>query len=1021
MTIARSSRAQSAAPCRGPLSEQQLSDLISGKMSQSRIIDLITTCKLGFPVNSESVARLKLAGASDEVLQVIQKAAPDARQAISASRPAARTLAGAKKNDIRVPKVQTAKGSSSIPLRQFTLNNGLRVVLSEDHSASTYSIAVTYKVGSRDEKPGQTGYAHLLEHMMFEGSENVGKGEHLAIIQTSGGTGNAYGNGPPALSGPPTAPTPPPYTPFDDTKYFETLPSNQLDLGLFLEADRMRSLIINQANLDNQRAAVQDERQRLDNQPYARAAEAIYDVTYDNFSYKHSKFGSTSDVNSATVTDITNFFRRYYAPNNAVLTLVGDFDERAARALVEKYFGTIPRQPTAPLPNLYEPPQQAERRKEIEDPFATRERVDIAYKGPPGNIPDSIAWDVLCNLLGNGQASRLYTKLVREAEVADSFTENVDSRAGVSLLRISAAPRSGKSVAQVERLIYDEIEHLVSEGATRDELDRVRRQSQLKRAEAFKKSLQRAIALGESVVLFDDANLVNSYDERFNRVSSNDLRAVAAKYLSDSNRSVVSTKPATGTGRPAIAETARPISIASVERKNRAPISGEILRVHFPKPVMTRLENGLTILVLEDHRFPTVTIQFSISGAGCIYDPADLPGLASITAQLLTQGTTSASSREIQEKFAMQGATVGASSGFGSSVATVVSTGLRDTFEEWFPGVTELLLHPTFPIDELNSIKQRLRALIPAQRASPLFLVQERFHETIYGKHPARVIAPTLEAIDKLKPELLKQWHDQTYTPENTVLSIVGDVRAAEVIAYLKTTQLTSWHATGSKEQIPPDPLPAKQRKLVLVDRPNSTQASLMVGNIAINRTNPEFVLVEVANEVLGGSGAGRLLLNLREQHGYTSGAYSGFTSLKYAGPWNAHADVRADVVVPALHEMIGEIERLAKEPVSDAELSAVKRGLAANFALSLEDPSQILAYALISHIYGFSTDYWDKFPARIMATNAGEVSHVVAEYLDVNKLQIVVVGDAKKLLPSLSVFGPVELYDTNGKRVSEQ
>ena len=256
----------------------------------------------------------------------------------------------------------------AIPFKEYKLKNGLRVILSEDHTAPTYSIAVTYNVGSRDELPGHTGFAHLFEHMMFQGSGNVGKGEHLLIVENNGGDVNGT-------------------TTQDRTNYFEALPANQLDLGLFLEADRMKSLAITQANLDNQRNAVQEERRlRIDNQPYGRTNEALYETMFDDFGYKHSVIGSMEDLNKATLKDVQDFFQRYYAPNNAVVAIVGDFNSQEMMAKVEKYFGSIPAQPAPPQPDVSEPEQHAERRKTVEDSFAQVPRLDVVYKVPPGQL-----------------------------------------------------------------------------------------------------------------------------------------------------------------------------------------------------------------------------------------------------------------------------------------------------------------------------------------------------------------------------------------------------------------------------------------------------------------------------------------------------------------------------------------------------------------------------------------------------------------------------------------------------------
>src|ERR1700691_1915449 len=321
----------------------------------------------------------------------------------------------------------------NLDLHDTRLSNGLRVILVPDHSAPVYSIDVAYNVGSRDEAPGHTGYAHLFEHMMFQGSQNVGKGEHFVLVLNNGGNMNGT-------------------TTEDRTTYFEELPKNQLDLGLFLESDRMRALNITQANLDNQRNAVQEERrQGIDNQPYGRAQLDVDNLSYDNFAYKHSTIGSMSDLNAASVDDVKDFFRIYYAPNNAVLTLVGDFDPDAALALVKKYFGAIPAQPTPPKVDLIDEPHYGERREIIYDPLARLPQIDIAYHIPPGNTPGNYAADQLPIILGQGESSRFYQDLVKDKQLASQIFVQADRRIGTSQLIIEATPRPGVKIEDLEK------------------------------------------------------------------------------------------------------------------------------------------------------------------------------------------------------------------------------------------------------------------------------------------------------------------------------------------------------------------------------------------------------------------------------------------------------------------------------------------------------------------------------------------------------------------------------------------
>ena len=435
------------------------------------------------------------------------------------------------------PNVSLGKPPASkpvqIPIQQFKLQNGLRVILSEDHSAPTYSIAVTYDVGSRNERRGRTGFAHLFEHMMFQGSENVGKGEHFILIEHNGGDMNGTTNG-------------------DRTNYFQTLPSNQLDLALFLEADRMRSLVINQANLDNQRNAVQEERRLgIDNQPYGKTFEAVLDTAFDNFAYKHSTIGSMEDLNAATVEDVAEFFKIYYAPNNAVLTLVGDFKTDVALAKIKKYFESIPAQPAPPVPDTSEPAQTAERRKTLEDNFAQVPRLDIVYKIPPGNTPDWYAMNVLAQVLASGQSSRLYQKLVKEKEVAANVFGNAQERRGPTLASVVVLGRPGKDLAEAEKLVYDEIERIKNEPLADWELEKVRLQLRRQRTQTLQGTLFRAFLLGQYAVYYNDPALLNTVEEKFSRVTKDDVQRVARAYLKDSNRTVITTLPKPKAAAPA--------------------------------------------------------------------------------------------------------------------------------------------------------------------------------------------------------------------------------------------------------------------------------------------------------------------------------------------------------------------------------------------------------------------------------------------------------------------------------------
>jgi len=423
------------------------------------------------------------------------------------------------------PASQRAAQSFDLAFKEFKLKNGLRVILAEDHSAPTYSISVIYNVGSRDERPGRTGFAHLFEHMLFQGSENVGKGEHFILVQINGGRANGTTNA-------------------DRTNYYETLPANQLELGIFLEADRMRAPSITQANFDNQRQTVQEERrQNYDNRPYGKTYEAVIETAYDNFAYKHSTIGSMEDLNAATLADAAEFSRTYYAPNNAVLTLVGDFNIEAALKLIKKYFEDIPAQPPPPLPDVSEPAQAAERRRTIDDAFARSPRIDIVYKIPPGHTDDWYALAVLGEVLSSGASSRLYQKFVKDTEMAQSVSAGTDERRGPSLFWFSVTARPGIDLAALEKAVYEEVARLENEIIGDWELDKVRMQIRRERAQQLYSTRRRANSLGHYAVYYNDPGLINSVWKKYGEVTKADIQRVARSYFKDINRTVVITMP----------------------------------------------------------------------------------------------------------------------------------------------------------------------------------------------------------------------------------------------------------------------------------------------------------------------------------------------------------------------------------------------------------------------------------------------------------------------------------------------
>ncbi|HEX8494513.1 MAG TPA: pitrilysin family protein [Pyrinomonadaceae bacterium] len=429
------------------------------------------------------------------------------------------------------------------PVEQFTLKNGLRVILSEDHAVPVVSVAVYYDTGSRNEKQGRTGFAHLFEHMMFQGSENVPKAAHFQFISNAGGTMNGT-------------------TSSERTNYFETLPANQLPLALWLESDRMRSLKVTQENLDNQRKAVQEEKRlRVDNQPYVPAFLRIDELIFKNPANSHSTIGSMEDLDAATVEDVQEFFRIYYAPNNAVLTIVGDFDSKEARSLVEKYFGSIPRQPAPPAVDVSEPTEVAQRQESFYDRFAPLPGFMLAWKIPARRTQDYYPIALASSLLAEGESSRLYQKLVKGEESVVQIQSNIDERRGPSAAFIFAIPKPGKEIAQIRQAIMAEIKKLATDGPTAEEMEKLHNNLRNDAVRARQSSLFRAQRLAEFALYDGDPNLFNTELDRYLSVTPAQIKEAAARYLDTDNRVMMEIVPGRGAEKPAA--TAQPSGVST--------------------------------------------------------------------------------------------------------------------------------------------------------------------------------------------------------------------------------------------------------------------------------------------------------------------------------------------------------------------------------------------------------------------------------------------------------------------------
>lgn len=454
----------------------------------------------------------------------------------------------------------------------------------------------------------------------------------------------------------------------------------------------------------------------------------------------------------------------------------------------------------------------------------------------------------------------------------------------------------------------------------------------------------------------------------------------------------------------------------AVVMKGRAPVSTDTIKVTLPRPVESDLSNGVHLMVLEDRRAPQVSFQLIVPGAGGFYDPADLPGLSSITASMMREGTTTRSTLQISELLETMAATVLVSSGLSSVTASISGTCLTESFPKTVGLAADLLLNPTFPQEELDRYKTRTRGGLVNQRANPSFLASEMTSRVIYGNHPASRISLTPETLDKITRDALVAFHQSHFVPDKAILAIAGDITPAEARKLAEST-LGAWKRAGIAEPAVTEPPALGPAHVSFIARPNSVQSSLWVGTQGITRTSPDYDVVTVMNAIIGGGPTGRLFTHLREEKGYTYGAYSNISAPQFRGNWIASLDVRTEVTEPALRDLMAEIARMRDEAVPDKEFQDRKRGIVSTFALSLESPATVLNNHVTRYLYRLPLDYWDRLPERIAAVTQAQVQAAAKKYLDPSRLQIVVVGDADKIAALLAQFGTVETYDTNGAR----
>ncbi len=459
-----------------------------------------------------------------------------------------------------------------------------------------------------------------------------------------------------------------------------------------------------------------------------------------------------------------------------------------------------------------------------------------------------------------------------------------------------------------------------------------------------------------------------------------------------------------------------PPSAVGLVKKNKAPVSSDTLKVTLPKPQEIDLPNGLHLMVLEDHRLPRVSFQIVIPGAGGYYDSPQMTGLSVYTAQMMREGTSTRNSQQIARDLEVMAASLNVGGSVAGPNATVAGGSLVEHFPSLFEMAADVLLNPSFPADEWDRLKTRARGGLLQQRAQPGFLSGEMFSKVVYGDHPAGRNSATPATLDAITREAMIEAHKTRFVPDHAVIAFAGDITLAQA-KQLVESRLGAWKKAGVAKptvQNPPTPGPAK---VYLIARPSSVQTNLTVGTQSMVRTDPDYIPLTVTNRVLGGA-MGRLFRHLREQKGYTYGVGSGFSAPKHVGSWQANTAVRTEVTDAALTDLLGDIAQMRNEPIPDDELLDAKRAIVASFALSLESPEQVLGYYMDIWNNGLPKDYYDTYPARVMAVTPQQAQAMAKKYWDPARLQIVAVGDATKIQGGLATKGELEVYDTEGRRI---
>jgi len=910
-----------------------------------------------------------------------------------------------------------SQGTQKLPeikFEKYTLPNGLTVITHEDHRLPLVSVDLWYHVGPLNERPGRTGFAHLFEHMMFEGSEHVGEKAHIKYVQSAGAT-DVNGT-----------------TNFDRTNYFETMPSNQLELALWLESDRMGFLMegLDREKLANQRDVVRNERRQGEGQPYDVAGELAYHLLFPKgHPYYAAVIGSHADIESARIADVRDFHQQFYTPNNASVAIAGDFDPKKLRELLTKYFGPIPAGPKVDPVTVKTPAITEQRRATVTDTVKLSQ-ISVSWLTPPAYTPESYSVRAAIYALGGAKASRLDEALVYKSQRAQSVSCNGQAQKLTGIVECTITAKPGEKLEELEAIFWSEVEKLQKDGPTADEVEAAKAIDLTYKISG----LQR---LGGFGGVADTLNNYNQYTgdpgylpKDIAGIESETVagaKAAAVKYF-DKNAAVVvycvpgkkilEDVPQSPANTDAEVKITNPYS-AEFEKdqdwRKTKPAAGPAPVMHLPVPVRFELENGLDVLLVENHALPILTAEV-ISRAGSENSQPGKSGLATLTAEIMSDGTVSRDLAKLANDQEKIGTRIGAFATMDN--ASIAINVLSSHASQGLDLLADVAEHPAFRAEDVERRRKQRLVRIAQETDNVQIMAQRVGPRLIFGDEPYGLPATgTVESVTGLTPAEITGFYAAHYGPQDSALVLVGDVTRADAEKLAKQ-YFGKWTGNAAaKPSIPAAPA-TQPTHVVIVDKPGAPQTALFAFGLGVPESIPDSHVLDVLNYTLGGSFASRINMNLREVHGYTYGARSAFIRYREGGEFFAGGLVRTDVTAAAAKELMSEIRGFPSKPSTAEELAAAKEASTRSLPGKFETAAATANAMDNIFLYNRPLDYYAKLPAKYDAVTDADIVRVAKEYLHPDQLVIVTAGDRSKIEPGLkdAGLGPVEVRDVSGK-----